>query len=106
MKELSKAIQTGKKWKKETIKKSERETILEIETLGKRWEIINESIANRTEEIVERISGTEIILENTDKPVKENANCKIPCTPNIQKIQDTMRRPNLRIIDIEESENS
>jgi hypothetical protein len=27
-------------------------------------------------------------------------------TKNIQEIQDTMRRPNLRMIDIEESEDS
>jgi hypothetical protein len=38
--------------------------------------------------------------------VKENAKSKTLLTQNIQEIQDTMRRPNLRIIGIEESENS
>ena len=35
--------------------------------------------------------------------VKENAKCKKLVTQNIQEIQDTMRRPNLRIIGIDES---
>ena len=32
----------------------------------------------------------------------ENAKCKKLVTQNIQELQDTMRRPNLRIISIEE----
>jgi hypothetical protein len=38
--------------------------------------------------------------------VKENAKCKNALTQNIQEIHDTMRRPNLRIIDIEDREYS
>jgi hypothetical protein len=38
--------------------------------------------------------------------VKENAKFKKLLTQNIQEIQDTMRRQNLRIIGIEESEDS
>jgi hypothetical protein len=38
--------------------------------------------------------------------VKENAKCKKLLTQNIPKIQDTMRRPNLRIICIEEGNNN
>jgi hypothetical protein len=38
--------------------------------------------------------------------VKEKAKSKKFLTQNIQKIQDTMRRPTLRIIDIEESKDS
>jgi hypothetical protein len=45
-------------------------------------------------------------MENIDTLVKENANYKKILTQNIQEIQDTMRRPNLRIIGIEESEDS
>jgi hypothetical protein len=44
-------------------------------------------------------------LENIDTTVKENAKCKKLLTQNIQEIQDTMRRSNLRIIGIEESED-
>ena len=45
-------------------------------------------------------------IGNIDTTVKENAKCKKFLTQNIQEIQDTMRRPNLRIIGIEESEDS
>jgi hypothetical protein len=41
-----------------------------------------------------------------DTTIKENVKCKKVLTQNIQEIQDTMRRPNLRIIGIEESEDS
>jgi hypothetical protein len=53
-----------------------------------------------------RISSAEDSIENTDTTIKENAKCKKILTQNIQEIQDTMRRPNLRIIGIEESEES
>ena len=43
----------------ETIKKSQRETTLEIENLGKRSGGIDASITNRIQEIEERISGAE-----------------------------------------------
>jgi hypothetical protein len=59
----------------ETIKKSQRETILEIETLGKRSRVINASITNRIE-VEERISVAEDTIENIDTTVKENAKCK------------------------------
>ena len=55
-----------------TIKKSHRETTLEIENLGKRSEVIDASITNRIQEIEERISGSEDTIENNDT-IKENA---------------------------------
>jgi uncharacterized coiled-coil protein SlyX len=90
----------------ETIKKSQRETTLEIENLGKTSGVIDISITNRVEEIEERTSGTEDTIENIDTIVKENAKCKKFLTQNIQKIQDTNIRPNLRIMVIEETEDS
>ena len=90
----------------ETIKKSQRETTLEIENLGKWWGVIDTSITNRIQEIEEKISGAEDTIENIDTTVKENAKCKKLITQNIQEIQDTMRRPNLNIIGVEESEAS
>jgi hypothetical protein len=45
-------------------------------------------------------------IENINTTVKENAKCKKLLTQNIQEMQDTIRRPNLRIISIEESEDS
>jgi hypothetical protein len=64
------------------------------------------SITNRIQEIGERISGDRDTIENIDTTVKENAKCKKLLMQSIQEIQDTMRRPNLRIICIEESEDS
>ena len=64
------------------------------------------SITNIIQEIEERISGTEDTIENIDTTVKENAKCKELLTQDIQKIQHTMRRPNLRIRGIEEREYS
>ena len=44
----------------ETIKKSQRETTLEIETLGKKSGTIDSSISNRIQKMEERISGQKI----------------------------------------------
>ena len=41
----------------ETIKKSQRETTLELENLGKRSGVIDTIITNRREEIEERLCG-------------------------------------------------
>jgi hypothetical protein len=56
----------------ETIRKSQRETILEIEILGKKSSAIDGSISSRIEEMEERISGAEDSIENTDTTIKEN----------------------------------
>jgi hypothetical protein len=54
----------------ETIKKSQRETTLEMENLGKKSGVIDESITNRIQEIEERISVAEDTIQNTDTTVK------------------------------------
>jgi hypothetical protein len=105
VKELNKTIQ-GLKLEVETIKKSQRETNLEIEILGKKSGSVDASIMNRIQEIEERTSGPQDMIENIDTTVKENAKCKKFLTQNIQEIQDRMRRSNLRIIGIEESKYS
>jgi hypothetical protein len=53
----------------------------------------------------ERISGAEDSIENFDTTMKENAKFKKILTQNIQKTQDTMRRPNLGIIGVDENED-
>ena len=78
--ELNKTIQ-DLKLEVETIKKIQRETTLEIETLGKKSGTIDASISNRIKEIEERISRAEDFIEN-----------KKILTQNIQEIQDTIRR--------------
>jgi chromosome segregation ATPase len=105
VKELNKTIQ-DLKMEIETIMKSQGETTLEIENLEKRPGVIDASVTNRTQEIEERISGAEDTIKNIDKTDKENAKCKKLLNQNIQEIQDTMRTQNLRIVGIEESEDS
>ena len=61
---------------------------------------------NRIQEIEERISGAEDFIENIGTTIKENAKCEKLLTQNIQEIQNTTRRPNLRIIGIEVVEDS
>jgi predicted nucleic acid-binding Zn-ribbon protein len=53
-----------------TIKKSQRETNLELENLEKRSGVIDASITNRIHEIEERISGAEDTIENIDTKSK------------------------------------
>ena len=66
----------GLKMEVKTIKKSKRETTLEIENLGKRSGVIDASIINRIQELEERISGAEDTTENIDTTVKEVQNAK------------------------------
>jgi hypothetical protein len=87
----------------ETLKKSQRETILELENLEKRSEVIYASITNIIQEIELRISGAEDTIESIDTTVEENAKDKKLLNQNTQEI--TMRKPSLRIIDVEESED-
>jgi chromosome segregation ATPase len=89
----------------ETMKKTQRETSLEIETLGNKSGTIDVSISNRIQEMKERNSGAEDSIENMDTTIKENAKSKKILTQNIQEIQDTMRRPNSRKIGVDENED-
>ena len=79
---LNKTIQ-DLKMEVETIKKSQRETTLEIENLGKKSGGIDASITNRIQKIEERISNTEDTIENIDTTIKENVKCKKTLTQNI-----------------------
>ena len=88
----------------ETTMKSQRQTQRDIENLGKKTEVMYISINNRIQEIEEKISVTEDIIESIDKTV-ENAKCKNLQNQTIQEIQYKMRRPSLMIISIEECED-
>jgi methyl-accepting chemotaxis protein len=74
------------------------EANLEMENLGKRSGITDISLTNRIQEIKERISGVKDIIEEIDTTLKENSKHKKLITQSMQEIQDTMKRPNLRII--------
>jgi hypothetical protein len=89
----------------ETIKKTQRETTLEIEIIGKKSRNIDMSIGNRIPEMEKGISCAEDSIDNMDTTIKENAKCKKTLTQNIQEIQDTMRRTNLQIIEVDENED-
>ena len=77
-----------------------------MENLEKRLGITDASITNGIQEMEEKISGVKDMLEETDTTVKENSKHKKLLTQSIQEIQDTMKSPNLRIIEIEENEDS
>ena len=57
----------------ETIKKTQSETILDLENLGKKSGTIDASISNRIQKMEERISDAEDSIENMDTTIKENA---------------------------------
>ncbi|KAL6045228.1 hypothetical protein STEG23_009520 [Scotinomys teguina] len=78
--------------------------MLEIEKLSKRSGNTDTSITNRIQELEDRISNVEDTIEEIDSTVKENTKSKKVITQNVQEIWDTMKRPNLRIIEIEEGE--
>ena len=85
----------------DTIKKIQAKRIQGIENLGKWTGTTETSIINRLEEI---ISGAEDTIEKIDSLLKENIKFNKFLTQNIQEIWDTMKRPNLRIIAVEEGE--
>jgi hypothetical protein len=53
----------------------------------------------------DRISGAKDSIGNMNTTIKENAKDKKILTQNIQEIQDTMRRPNLQIIGVDENDD-
>ena len=73
-----------------------------MENLGKKIGTTDISITNSVKEMEQRISDAEDMKNEINTPVKENVNSKIFMTQNIQKNWDTLKRPNLRIIQIEE----
>jgi hypothetical protein len=84
------------------MKKTQRNTTLEIETLGKKSGSIYVSISNRIQEMEERISGAEDSIGKMDTTIKENAKFKKILIQNVQEIQDTMSKPKLQIISVAE----
>jgi hypothetical protein len=73
--EWNKTIQ-DLKMEVETMKKTQRETTLEIEITGKKSGTIDVSISNRIQEMEERISGAEDSIGNMDTTTEKNAKCK------------------------------
>jgi predicted nucleic acid-binding Zn-ribbon protein len=101
---LNKTIQDLKR-EVDTIKKTQSEATLEKENLGKKSGNIDSSISNGIQEMEEKIPGAEDSIENIGTTIKEKGKGKKILTQNIQEIQDKMRRPNLRIIGVDENED-
>jgi chromosome segregation ATPase len=73
--ELTKIIQDLKR-EVDTIKKTQSEAMLEIETLGKKSGTIDVNISNKIQEMEERISGAEDSIENIAQQSKKMENAK------------------------------
>lgn len=84
----------------EVIKNTKTEGILQIENLGNQTETTEASITNRLQELREWTWGKEDMIEEIITSVNENIKSKKKKNPdtNIQKIWDTRKRANLRII--------
>jgi cell division protein FtsL len=87
--DLKRKVQTNKQTNKQ------RETTLEIESLGKKSGTIDASIRKGIQDMEEGISDADDSIDNVDTTIKENAKYKKILTQNIQEIQNTMRRPNI-----------
>jgi hypothetical protein len=81
---LNKIIQDLKR-EVDTIKKTQSEAMLEIETLGKKSGIIDASTNNRIQEMEERILGAEDSIENIGTTIKDNAKHKKILTKTSRK---------------------
>jgi chromosome segregation ATPase len=90
----------------ETVKKSQRETTLELKNLGTGSRVIDASITKRIQEIKERLLGMEDTIDNIDITINENRKSKKLLSKIFQKIQNTRKRANLKIIGIEERDDS
>ena len=88
----------------EAMKKTQTEGPLDMENLGKRTGTTETSITNRKQDIEERISSAEDTIEKINALIKENSKSNKFSSQNIQEIWNTIKRPNLRIIGVEEEE--
>jgi hypothetical protein len=95
VKELNKIIQ-NLKTEIETLKKSQRETTLEMENQGKRSGVRYKYHQQNTR-VKKKISNVENTIEDMYTTVKENTKSK-KLTQNIQETHETVKRLNLIII--------
>jgi hypothetical protein len=85
----------------EATKKTQTEAILDMENLRKRTGTTDAIITNRIQEMEDRILGIEYKIVKINASVKRFKSKKF-LTKNTREIWDIMKRPNLRIIGIEE----
>lgn len=70
----------------EAIKKTQTQGNMEMENLGKQSGTTHASITNTMQEMEDRISGIEDMIEEVESSVKENVKTKKLQTQNIQEI--------------------
>ena len=75
-----------------------------MENWSKQTGTTEASIIHRTKEVKEKISGVDDTIKIKDSLVKENIKFIIFVAQNFQDIWDNIKRPNLKIIRIEEGE--
>ena len=88
----------------EAMKKTQTENQLDMENLGKRTETTESSITNRIQQIEEQISDYEDNIEKINVLTKENSKFNKFSSQNIQEMWVTIKKPNVRIIGVEEGE--
>ena len=101
MKETHKTVQ-DLKIEEKPLKKIQTEAILGMANLDRRRNTTDTSILNIIQDIGKKISCVKDRVGVFDTSVKENVKSKDVLTYNIQEIWNTIKRPNLRIIEIEE----
>jgi hypothetical protein len=82
---LNKTVQ-DLKMEVESLKKTKRETALEMENLGKRTGVIDISNTKRIQEKEEIISGAEDIIQDINTTIMESTNNKMLLSQSIQEI--------------------
>ena len=87
------------------LKKIQTEAILGMAILYRRRNTTDTSIFNIIQDIEKKISCVKDRVEVFDTSVKENVKSKEVLTYNIQEIWNTIKRPNLRTIEIEEEDS-
>jgi chromosome segregation ATPase len=99
---------------KKTIQDMKEEISTDMETLKNNQSEINnsiseikisiESLVNRVQQVENRVSGMEDKAEKLDQTVKDHKSMLRKYNWNMQDIWDTMKRPNLQIMGVEEGE--
>ena len=90
----------------ESIKKTQTGGNLGIKNLATWTGTSEASRSNRIQEMEERISGIEDMIKEMDSSAKKYTKSKKLVAQNIQEIWDTMKRHNLRMIGIEEEQQT
>jgi chromosome segregation ATPase len=88
----------------ENFSKKNQTEILEIKSPFTQTKNTVEDHSSRLEEVEDRISELEDKIEIKEKPEEPLVKQLKSCERDMQELSDSIKRPNLRIMDIEEGE--